>query len=1017
MDNFFALIFCLLGIPFGLGLLIGWIAWGRGQSSRQPSTTPPRAARAEHEAWLATQIDRQPLASVLTSDQRDQLRYIYAPTGVVSPAPPAPAPESEATAPAEATDSPTVPAEDRPLYDLSPVLASSAPAEELPASPLAPEPPIAPRPVRDPLDPAVLMLYAGALLVVAAGIVYAAYNWADLAAWQKLGMLAAATIAFAATGWVLLGNRRVRQAAETFIAISALLIPANAIAAWTVVQDREASIAILVLVGSAVTSLAYAAFSIRPGGILYSYGSTILAWLALGSIPAAVGLHWGWGAPLVILAVGAVKAYPGVMPAPLTHLRPPLLITGIFALAIAIVVGIAAAAQITTWIAPITLAATTITLAVHASRERTPTWGVLTSLAGTATAASIVIVIDPASAWGWTIPPLVVAAALLALGERGPQWLRIEPVRRVLHVEAIVACLLAVAGADNHDWLRVAVLATSVVITVLIAWLRDSRWWLLATGAMTGLLWTGIAAALDTGWSTANILVYAAALVVILAASAWWLDRWSERTARPLWGEPLWLSSAGASTVIYAVAFTPREIKPGETSWLLVGGISVVLALTALAAAWSIRQPVVRLLAGIFGVLAAVCTSLAPDIDVADRLPLAMVLLLVLTIGAVLLGRESAAASPLRVLAPRTGTDRQLEVPVLLFTAVIVLLGMMALALRYLATATERDWPGMPDARWTWISYTGIFALVALLAAWASLRNTPATSRLPTRARKAAAWVLPIVAVAFSGLALMLVVRMQTTAALAGVLALSVLAWAVLGAAVAASRSRERITTLVPWRWSALGLGVLAVAYPLLVIGRGDAADFRSLMVIALLSLAGLVGTEAWLQRNRLLATGASGIAMFALLLQISQRDPDSILAYSLPLGIYLLALGTVNRKVPSLRDILLGAGSGVLLAPVFLLAQESGSLGYLALAGGLALALFLAGIALRLRVLIAAGIIGLSLIVLRVLVDAVIALESWVSLLVVGLLLLGGGTASLIWKETLRARLERLQRGWHDMG
>jgi hypothetical protein len=156
---------------------------------------------------------------------------------------------------------------------------------------------------------------------------------------------------------------------------------------------------------------------------------------------------------------------------------------------------------------------------------------------------------------------------------------------------------------------------------------------------------------------------------------------------------------------------------------------------------------------------------------------------------------------------------------------------------------------------------------------------------------------------------------------------------------------------------------------------------------------------------------------MAALLISISTREPENVLWYSLPLGLYLLALGTVARKDPPVRDGLLGAGSGVLLLPVLWLAQNQGHLGYLGLGAGIALVLFLGGIALRLRVPIAAGIVGMSLIVLRLLVDAVLALQSWVSLLIVGLVLLGAGTAALVWKDALRERLERIQRGWHDLG
>ena len=85
--------------------------------------------------------------------------------------------------------------------------------------------------------------------------------------------------------------------------------------------------------------------------------------------------------------------------------------------------------------------------------------------------------------------------------------------------------------------------------------------------------------------------------------------------------------------------------------------------------------------------------------------------------------------------------------------------------------------------------------------------------------------------------------------------------------------------------------------------------------------------------------------------------------------------------------------------------------------AGGEVLALFLVGLGLRLGVLVGAGIIAISLIVLQIVVDAVNALPSWTILLVVGLALLAGGTILVIWKDSLRAGLDKLRTRWRAMG
>jgi hypothetical protein len=85
--------------------------------------------------------------------------------------------------------------------------------------------------------------------------------------------------------------------------------------------------------------------------------------------------------------------------------------------------------------------------------------------------------------------------------------------------------------------------------------------------------------------------------------------------------------------------------------------------------------------------------------------------------------------------------------------------------------------------------------------------------------------------------------------------------------------------------------------------------------------------------------------------------------------------------------------------------------------AGGEVLALFLVGLGLRLRVLVGAGIIAIGLIVLQMVADADNALPSWMILLVVGLALLAGDTILVIWKDSLRAGLDKLRTRWRAMG
>jgi len=267
-------------------------------------------------------------------------------------------------------------------------------------------------------------------------------------------------------------------------------------------------------------------------------------------------------------------------------------------------------------------------------------------------------------------------------------------------------------------------------------------------------------------------------------------------------------------------------------------------------------------------------------------------------------------------------------------------------------------------------------------------------------------------------LALIFGVRAVGGDSIATVVSLIVFAWAVAGASLALPRSGRWPRHRLAWIDSALGIGGLAV---ILAIYENDTGDLDSrawqILVVSLVSLAGLLTVDAVVRRDRARGVAASGIAMLALLLQVAVDEPANIQAYTIPLGLYLLALGFVQRRHPDSRDLLLGMGSAALLVPALLDAVVDERFSSLLLAGGEALALFLGGLALRLRVPIAAGMAAITLIALRMMVDAVTALPSWITLLTVGLVLLGGGTLLLIWKDAFRSRLERVRRTWHEMG
>ncbi len=999
-------LFCLVGGFVGLGLLVGWLAWGRQQTTRR--STPAQ----DNHAWLAQQVDREPLRSILSDDQRAQIREIYGQG--LSPAEPAPVATGEVR-PTTAADQPQLP-EIEPV----PYLTDAPSSSERIASPLAPpiEPPRAarpPKPVRDPLDPAALLLYAGAFLIAAAGVVYSAYNWADLAAWQKLGMLGLLTLAFGGIGWFLLANKRLRQAGETFTAIAAMLIPANAIAAWTVSQQTEASTGLIILVGAAITAVVHGVFSIRPGGTAYAYAAPAFGWLAIGALPAAVDTTWGWGGPLVILAVGLARYFEPRLPKILHHLQRPIRQTGLAAIVIAFLATSTSFPDGPGWLSIATFASLTFTFGVLASRSLHSVWGIFATITGLLTLFSLLGTLSDDQEWidhPWFATPflIVVSIGLIALGERGPAWLRRWGARLTLQIEAVVLLVGAAGAASDERWLLVAAITAGIAITGAIAWLRNTRWVLLLTGGGVVAWAAALADAIDPGvdWSTPIVLLALSVLALGLAALGWSLDRWSERTDRPFWGVPLWLVAGLVTVWANAVVLSADDLTLGHSLWGWLALANVGYAALSLLAARSMAAPPIRIVTGGWVVLVSACIAAWPNLLLADRLTVALLALAVLIVVLAIIGRRVD-------LVPGEDLPYEQLLPGVAWVATLV--AMVMLAIGWVVGGDLNGLDGELSARWTWVGYALVFALIGLAAGWLSLHPRTLGARERTIGRAFTGGVATGISAGFLTLTALLVTRTASDREAAPVVTLVILGWVIYGLAATLGPRLSTRATLDAWRSAALVVAGLAMIWSIGLPDGGDDLSRRSWLTITLVSLAGMLATEGWLRRQRLLLVAASAVAMGALLIQIEAREPDNILAYSIPLGVYLLALGAVNRRTRDLRDVLLGAGSGVLLVPVLWLAQREGAVGYLALAAGIALALFLGGIVLRLRVPIAAGLLGLTVIVLRLLVDAVLALESWVALLVVGLVLLGAGTAALVWKDALRQRLERIQRGWHDLG
>ncbi|HLU35568.1 MAG TPA: hypothetical protein VKZ61_07335, partial [Thermomicrobiales bacterium] len=247
-------------------------------------------------------------------------------------------------------------------------------------------------------------------------------------------------------------------------------------------------------------------------------------------------------------------------------------------------------------------------------------------------------------------------------------------------------------------------------------------------------------------------------------------------------------------------------------------------------------------------------------------------------------------------------------------------------------------------------------------------------------------------------------------------LAFIALAWAFAGIGVVANGRFRLGWSAEPLMISALSASIASIAFAApqaSTLLESDANHLRGLAVIWLMSLAGLLALAAWLYRRRDIAFWASGAAMLALLLQISLRSPDSIHAYSVPIAAWLFTLGMVERSHSARANGLFGAGAGVLVVPTLIEALAYNELRWLMILLAEGIALFLVGLAMRLRVPIAAGVLTISVLVLRMAVDAINALPNWVALLSVGLVLLVGGTAWISFRDDVQRWRRAFNERW----
>jgi hypothetical protein len=211
----------------------------------------------------------------------------------------------------------------------------------------------------------------------------------------------------------------------------------------------------------------------------------------------------------------------------------------------------------------------------------------------------------------------------------------------------------------------------------------------------------------------------------------------------------------------------------------------------------------------------------------------------------------------------------------------------------------------------------------------------------------------------------------------------------------------------------------LAVAALPVLLGVGSAGALDpgepayQRLVLAILSAAGVLALTAVVRRSAIRGYAASVIALVGVLMQVAVTEPANVQAYTVPVALYLIGLGWIRRREPRLFDAFVGAGAALLMFPSF--AQSFCDHGYrwALICGAEGLVFVFAGVILGRRLPVAAGVVGLTAVVLRESVDYVHSLPTWAILAFVGVILLGAGTLWLAAGEDLRRRSEELQMRW----
>jgi hypothetical protein len=566
-------------------------------------------------AWLQRELPRLVREGYLDEAQADMIARRYgvrlgsdvaeaAPAGAAhieeAPPPRGPAPGSPTGAglpsagptstipPVGSTVGPSVGASAAPSVATGPRVGMSGASLASDSAPAAGRAAVA-RPAASPFlaDHAVsIVLYLGAFLVVAAVVIFLAYSWGDISGGAKLAVLAVLTAGFLGAAWLCLPRQAVRPAGRTFLALGAILVPANVAATYLVYfEDSPIPGAVFWLLGALISGSLHAALSVRLDsrayGVLATLAAAALAWLL---VPPRPRLEQAWvlgpaGAAGLVATLAAARWSPPIPLAQAARAVASALLPVAFLVSLPFLEE-PDPGQLGT---PISLLLMSGGLAWEAMRGGRTWW--IGAVAALLMALPVAVALAEAGDRSAFVGAVLLSSVVTALTAR-----RLPSKQHILWgVAAIVPALIYPFAAWDEDWACVGLFAGLALVTAIVAWGWRSSLPLYATviavdGAYVKLLdiygspdspiWVLGAALWPLGavWALLGATLprrlsgpcWLGALLTLLAATVLTWDR-------PAWGAGI-AATGAVSAVVAAWRSGLAPVLLLAVPWLLLGG-------------------------------------------------------------------------------------------------------------------------------------------------------------------------------------------------------------------------------------------------------------------------------------------------------------------------------------------------------------------------------------------------------------------------------------------------------------